>query len=81
MRKGTAHSEETKAKIAAAKAGKLFTPEHSAKISEALKGRKKTAAHKLAISLGIKAAQALKVKTAIVVDEPLDGHHEAEGHF
>jgi hypothetical protein len=80
MRKGQAHSAETKAKIAAAKAGKLFTPEHSAKISEALKGRKKTPAHKAAISAGIKASQALRAAAAEPI-EPSDGHAEAEGHL
>lgn len=71
MRKGQNHSEETKAKIAAAKAGKTFTLEHSKAISESLKGRKKTAAHKAAISLGIKAAQeAKKVQGATVVETP-----------
>jgi hypothetical protein len=60
MRKGTSHSEASKAKIAAAKAGKLFTTEHAQAISVALKGRKKTAAHKAAIAAGIKAAQYLK---------------------
>lgn len=76
MRKGQAHSEETKAKIAAAKAGKPFTPEHSQAISDALKGRKKTAAHKAAISAGIKASQVAKETV-----EDVDGHHEAEGHL
>jgi hypothetical protein len=71
MRKGQSHSEETKAKIAAAKLGKIFTPEHSAKISVALKGQKKTAAHKKAISVGIKAARANKV--FVGVDEALPG--------
>jgi hypothetical protein len=61
MRKGQAHLPETKAKIAATKAGKLFTDEHAKAISEALKGRKKTAAHKAAISAGIKAAQVAKL--------------------
>jgi hypothetical protein len=70
MRKGQSHSEETKAKIAVAKAGILFTPEHSAKISEALKGRKKTAAHKAAISAGIKAAKAAKTPIVPVVETP-----------
>jgi plasmid stability protein len=65
MRKGTQHSEETKAKIAAAKLGKTFTDEHSQAISAALKGRKKTTAHKLAISEGIKAAHANKQVTAL----------------
>lgn len=60
MRKGTTHSPETKAKISAAKAGKLFTEEHSQKIAAALKGHKKTAAHKQAISDGIKAAHAAR---------------------
>jgi hypothetical protein len=68
MRKGQAHSEETKAKIAAAKAGIKFTPEHAKAISDALKGRKKTAAHKAAISAGIKAAQV--VKDASVTEDP-----------
>ena len=67
MRKGTKHSEETKAKIAAAKAGKTFTPEHSAAISAALKGQKKSAAHRKAIGEGIKAAHATKVVAAGVV--------------
>ena len=71
MRKGQVHSEETKAKIAAAKVGKTFTPEHSAKISEALKGHKKTAAHRKAIAAGIKAARANKV--VIGVDPALPG--------
>jgi NAD(P)H-dependent FMN reductase len=65
MRKGTKHTEETKAKIAAAKVGKTFTPEHSAAISAALKGQKKTAAHRRAISEGIKAARANKVVVGI----------------
>jgi hypothetical protein len=69
MRKGTCHSEETKAKIAAAKLGKTFTPEHSAAISAALKGQKKSVAHKLAISAGIKAAHANKV----AVNVPTEG--------
>lgn len=69
MRKGTSHSSETKAKISAAKAGKLFTEEHSQKISDALKGHKKTAAHRKAISEGIKAAHAAKaLLTPAVVD-------------
>jgi len=69
MRKGTQHTEETKAKIAAAKVGKTFTPEHSQAISIALKGRKKSAAHKAAISKGIKAAHANKVS----VNVPTEG--------
>jgi hypothetical protein len=71
MRKGTRHTEETKAKIAAAKVGKTFTAEHSQKISEALKGQKKTAAHRRAISDGIKAARANKV--VVGVDPALPG--------
>jgi hypothetical protein len=71
MRKGQVHSEESKAKIAAAKVGKTFTPEHSAKISEALKGHKKTAAHCKAIAAGIKAARANKV--VVAVDPALPG--------
>lgn len=63
MRKGQAHSEETKAKIAAAKAGKTFTTEHSQAISNALKGQKKTDAHRAAISAGIRAAKAAKLAT------------------
>ena len=62
MKKGTSHSEETKAKIAATKAGKLFTPEHSKAISDALKGKKKTAKHIEAISAGIKVAQLRKAE-------------------
>lgn len=65
MRKGQQHSEETKAKIAAAKEGKTFTPEHCAAIAFSLKDKKKTAAHKRAISEGIKAAHALKVGAII----------------
>ena len=65
MRKGTKHSEETKAKIAAAKAGKTFTPEHSAAISAALKGQKKSAAHRKAIGEGIKAAFIDGIREAI----------------
>lgn len=76
MRKGQSHSEETKAKIAAAKLGKLFTPEHSAAISAALKGREKTTAHKKAISLGIQKAKFIKkidenLSKEILVD-PID---------
>ena len=65
MRKGTKHSKETKAKIAAAKLGKTFTPEHSAAIGAALKGQKKSAAHRKAIGLGIKAAHAKKVVVVV----------------
>ena len=65
MRQGTNHSEATKAKIAAAKVGKTFTPEHSAKISVALKGQKKTAAHRKAISEGIKIAHINRVRVAL----------------
>ena len=71
MRKGQLHSEETKAKIAAAKLGKTFTPEHSQKISEALKGQKKSLAHRAAISKGIRAARANKV--VIGVDPAVPG--------
>jgi hypothetical protein len=71
MRKGQSHSEEAKAKIAAAKLGKTFTPEHSAAISAALKGQKKTSAHKKAIAAGIKAARANKV--VIGVDPAVPG--------
>jgi len=71
MRKGQVHSEESKAKIAAAKVGKTFTPEHSAAISEALKGHKKTAAHRKAIAAGIKAARANKV--VVGIDPALPG--------
>lgn len=72
MRKGQRHSEETKAKIAAAKAGKTFTPEHSAAISAALKGQKKSAAHRRAIGEGIKAAHAKKVATESIVLSTVD---------
>ena len=65
MRKGTQHSEATKAKIAAAKVGKTFTPEHSAAISASLKGQKKTAAHKHAISVGIKLSRANKMTIGV----------------
>jgi hypothetical protein len=65
MRKGTKHSEETKAKIAAAKLGKTFTPEHSAKISAALKGQKKSVAHCNAISKGTKLAHINRVRIAL----------------
>lgn len=71
MRKGQSHSEETKAKIAAAKVGKIFTPEHSAKISASLKGQKKSTAHKKAISEGIRAARANRV--VIGVDPAVPG--------
>jgi hypothetical protein len=71
MRKGQKHSEETKAKIAAAKLGKEFTREHSQAIAAALKGHKKTAAHKAAIAAGIKAAQAKRL--AIGVDPAVSG--------
>jgi hypothetical protein len=66
MKKGQNHSEETKAKISAAKVGKTFTPEHSAAISVALKGHKKSVAHKLAIAKGIRAARANKVLNTVV---------------
>src|SRR5271166_4504239 len=72
MRKGTTHSEETKAKISAAKAGKLFTEEHSQKIAAALKGHKKTAEHKQAISDGIKAAHAARAAAASAVAPVLE---------
>lgn len=62
MRKGTSHSAATKAKIAAAKVGKMFTAEHSLAISQALKGKKKTEAHKTAISDGIKASKLEKTE-------------------
>jgi hypothetical protein len=65
MRKGQVHSEETKAKIRAAKVGKTFTPEHSAAIAEALRGQKKTEAHKKAISRGIRAAKVAKVTVGV----------------
>lgn len=71
MRKGTSHSPETKAKISAAKVGKLFTDEHSLKISEALKGQKKTAAHRKAIAAGIKAAHEAKALLVKEVVEPI----------
>ena len=71
MRKGQAHSQETKNKIAAAKLGKTFTAEHSARISTALKGQKKSAAHRAAISKGIRAANANKV--VIGVDPAVPG--------
>jgi len=67
MLKGTSHSEATKAKIAASKVGKTFTPEHSAKIADALKGHKKSDAHKLAIREGIKAAKAAKAAALAAV--------------
>ena len=70
MRKGQAHSPETKAKIAAAKAGKLFTPEHSKAISDALKGQKKTAKHIEAITAGIKAAQLRRAAEADTKEKP-----------
>lgn len=70
MRLGQSHSEETKLKIAAAKAGKPFTPEHAKAISEALKGRKKSAAHKAAISAGIRASKAAKEVVIPVVKTP-----------
>lgn len=71
MRKGQSHSEATKAKIAASKTGKTFTPEHSANIAAALKGRKKSAAWKKAISEGIKAARAKKKFEAVQVAAPV----------
>ena len=66
MRKGQSHSEETKAKIRAAKLGKVFTEEHSQAISEALKGRKKTIAHKKAIAAGIRAAHAARKASEVL---------------
>lgn len=70
MRKGTKHTDETKAKIASAKEGKTFTSEHCAAIATSLKDKKKTSAHKHAISVGIKLARANK---AVVVDPVLPG--------
>jgi hypothetical protein len=72
MRKGTHHSEETKAKIATAKVGKTFTPEHAEAIGNALRGRKKSAAHRKAIGLGIKASHANKVVKTEVTLPPVD---------
>lgn len=45
-----AATEETKAKIRAAKLGRPLTPEHRAKLSAVRKGKSKSPAHRAAIS-------------------------------
>jgi hypothetical protein len=49
-RRGTRHSDETRAKISAAKRGRKHTPEHAAAIGAGLRGKRKSPEHVAAVA-------------------------------